>query len=283
MIRALHEKPAQDFMSQEDADLIAAVDAQLEKLRGLLPALEGKANKKERTRVNKEIYALENGEAYICAMRAVRHADKASAADAPVQVMASAVTSSGTRAHATEWPPAIDAGSSSICGTHTPVNQDRACTVDLGAGACCVGVFDGHCQSGERAAEAAMQRLISCMPCPEKWWEDPDGIMQSLVAELQAAALAAHAQTEAPSEEADGRAVGAKRQLPAIDFGCTAAIAILVTGRAAGESMVVAGNLGDSPILLCGADSADSLRIERLSARRVRRERPLEPQALDGC
>ena len=42
------------------ADVIAEVEAKIEALKIRLPDLEGKANQKERTAVNKEIYTLEN-------------------------------------------------------------------------------------------------------------------------------------------------------------------------------------------------------------------------------
>lgn len=49
--------------------IIAEVESKLAALRLRLPELEGKANKKERTQVNKEIYALENDEAYVAAVK----------------------------------------------------------------------------------------------------------------------------------------------------------------------------------------------------------------------
>ena len=52
------------------ADIVAEVEAKLAALNARLPDLEGKANKKERTAVNKEIYALENDDAYVAAKKA---------------------------------------------------------------------------------------------------------------------------------------------------------------------------------------------------------------------
>lgn len=51
-------------------DIIVEVEAKLEALKLRLPSLDGKANKKERTQVNKEIYNLENGEEYCAAVKA---------------------------------------------------------------------------------------------------------------------------------------------------------------------------------------------------------------------
>ena len=42
------------------ADIIAETEAKIAALKLRLPELEGKANKKERTQVSKEIYGLEN-------------------------------------------------------------------------------------------------------------------------------------------------------------------------------------------------------------------------------
>ena len=47
-----------------------------------MPELEGKANKRERTAVNKEIYALENDEAYVAAVKAATQDGREAAAAA---------------------------------------------------------------------------------------------------------------------------------------------------------------------------------------------------------
>lgn len=64
-------------------DVIAATEAKVTTLKLLLLSLEGKAQKKERARVNKDIYHLENDESYVAAVKErlleVRH--EAAAAD----------------------------------------------------------------------------------------------------------------------------------------------------------------------------------------------------------
>mmetsp|Transcript_26185 Transcript_26185/g.59428 ORF Transcript_26185/g.59428 Transcript_26185/m.59428 type:complete len:238 (-) Transcript_26185:469-1182(-) len=52
------------------SDVVAEIEAKIEALKLRLPDLEGKANKKERTQVNKEIYTLENDEVYVAALKA---------------------------------------------------------------------------------------------------------------------------------------------------------------------------------------------------------------------
>ena len=54
----------------DDLTVIAEIESKMEVLKLRLPNLEGKANKKERTAVNKEIYALENDDAYVAAKKA---------------------------------------------------------------------------------------------------------------------------------------------------------------------------------------------------------------------
>lgn len=51
------------------ADIVAETEAKIAALKLRLPELEGKANKKERTQVNKDIYNLENDEAYVAALK----------------------------------------------------------------------------------------------------------------------------------------------------------------------------------------------------------------------
>ena len=65
-----------------DEALIAEVEAKIEALKLRLPGLEGKANKRERTAVNKEIYALENDDAYAAAVKAQLEGARAGAAAA---------------------------------------------------------------------------------------------------------------------------------------------------------------------------------------------------------
>ena len=50
--------------------------ASVEALRVRLPELEGKANKKERTAVNKELYALENDDAYAAAVKRSKEGER---------------------------------------------------------------------------------------------------------------------------------------------------------------------------------------------------------------
>jgi len=68
-------------MSSPD-EVIAEVEAKIEALKLRLPELEGKANKKERTAVNKEIYALENDESYVAAVKQQADGSRAAAAAA---------------------------------------------------------------------------------------------------------------------------------------------------------------------------------------------------------
>ena len=60
--------------------IIEETEQKLAALNLRLPALEGKANKKERTQVNKEIYNLENDEAYVAAVKAKLEDDRSHAA-----------------------------------------------------------------------------------------------------------------------------------------------------------------------------------------------------------
>lgn len=70
------------------AEVVAEVEAKMEALKLRLPDLEGKANKRERTAVNKEIYVLENDEAYVAALKAVKDAERAESAAADDQAHA---------------------------------------------------------------------------------------------------------------------------------------------------------------------------------------------------
>mmetsp|Transcript_1929 Transcript_1929/g.3914 ORF Transcript_1929/g.3914 Transcript_1929/m.3914 type:complete len:249 (-) Transcript_1929:321-1067(-) len=62
--------------------IIEEVEEKLAALKLRLPELEGKANKKERTQVNKEIYNLENDEEYIKALKERREGARAEEAKA---------------------------------------------------------------------------------------------------------------------------------------------------------------------------------------------------------
>jgi FK506-binding protein 3 len=62
--------------------IMEETEAKLAALRLRLPELEGKANKKERTAVSKEIYSLENDEAYCAAVKANLEGSRAQAAAA---------------------------------------------------------------------------------------------------------------------------------------------------------------------------------------------------------
>ena len=59
---------------------IADTEAKVAALKLRLPSLEGKANKKERSQVNKDIYALENDEAYLAAVKSKLSSARAEAA-----------------------------------------------------------------------------------------------------------------------------------------------------------------------------------------------------------
>uniref|UniRef100_A0A7S0JJP9 peptidylprolyl isomerase n=1 Tax=Calcidiscus leptoporus TaxID=127549 RepID=A0A7S0JJP9_9EUKA len=63
-------------------DVIAETEAAIEALKLRLPELEGKANKKERSQVNKEIYNLENDDAYVTALKSRREIETSASAAA---------------------------------------------------------------------------------------------------------------------------------------------------------------------------------------------------------
>jgi len=56
-------------LNKSSMGIIDEVETKLAALNARLPGLEGKANKKERTAVNKEIYALENHDEYVAAKK----------------------------------------------------------------------------------------------------------------------------------------------------------------------------------------------------------------------
>jgi len=64
-------------MSASDKGIVEQTQEKLAALKLQLPELEGKAHKKERTQVNKEIYRLENDEAYVAAMKAKQEVSRA--------------------------------------------------------------------------------------------------------------------------------------------------------------------------------------------------------------
>ena len=76
--RDLHARDGTDHTM----GIIEETEAKLAALRLRLPELEGKANKKERTAVSKEIYSLENDEAYCAAVKANLEGSRAQAAAA---------------------------------------------------------------------------------------------------------------------------------------------------------------------------------------------------------
>ena len=73
--------PPPPSKSDDDAR-IADIEAKMEALRIRLPDLEGKANKKERTAVNRELYHMENDDAYLTAMKRRRDGGRAAVAAA---------------------------------------------------------------------------------------------------------------------------------------------------------------------------------------------------------
>lgn len=60
--------PAKETVATCAEDIIAEVEANIEALKRRLPSLEGKAQKKERAKVNKDIYNLENDVSYVAAI-----------------------------------------------------------------------------------------------------------------------------------------------------------------------------------------------------------------------
>jgi hypothetical protein len=63
-------------------DVILQTETKLAALRLRMPDLEGKEHKRERTRVNKEIHALENDDSYVDAVREGRTSARASTKEA---------------------------------------------------------------------------------------------------------------------------------------------------------------------------------------------------------
>ena len=132
-------------------NVVASIEAQIADLRLRLPALEGKAHKKERTRLNKEIYALENGDDYVGARSAIKQQHQFEASAPPLAMPESKATEANVPSEAvrpSRGAICVTMGSSSTCGTHTAMNQDRACTLHA-SGVWCAAVFDGHSQWGE--------------------------------------------------------------------------------------------------------------------------------------
>lgn len=66
--------------SRPQMGIVEEVEAQLAALNARLPELEGKANKKERTAVNKQIYTLENDDTYVAAKKSQIEGGRAAAA-----------------------------------------------------------------------------------------------------------------------------------------------------------------------------------------------------------
>ena len=62
--------------------VIAEIEERIDALKLRLPQLEGKAHKRERSIINKEIYALENSPEYISAVKDLLAVERAAAAEA---------------------------------------------------------------------------------------------------------------------------------------------------------------------------------------------------------
>jgi len=182
------------------------------------------------------------------------------------------------------------------------MNQDCsfAATVgELGV----VAVFDGHGAFGEMAAAIARDALANAVAAQTTWSEAPEACMKAVIATLHDAVLQAHEPDALPPQhlhktgsgkelvyrlnddktafmvEGDsGPSAQAKRdRSEPIDFGCTAAIAVL-SGRT-----LVTGNLGDSAVLLCCATEDDQLSIRRLSALHAATEAAEQRRIEESC
>ena len=90
------------------ADIVAEVEAKLAALNARLPDLEGKANKKERTAVSKEIYALQNDGKYVAAKKEQLSGARAAAAAADDAAHASKLAAEAAATAAREERTRLD-------------------------------------------------------------------------------------------------------------------------------------------------------------------------------
>ena len=197
-------------------------------------------------------------------------------------------------------PLMVDCAAYTKAGTHTAVNQDtvHASAIDAGLTFVAVAsVFDGHGLLGERAASVAAAALPAIVAA-ESWVEEPEACMRRVIAALQTTVIAAHEPQTLPSTHehlhatytlsADGcsyssdarSALGgaAGRKFP-IDFGCTAAVAVLVPQT----STLIVGNAGDSAVLLCSASDDDELFISEVSVKHTASEAAEERRLEVAC
>ena len=177
----------------------------------------------------------------------------------------------------------MDASAFTLAGNHSRCNQDSVLVVSEAGKVGVVAVFDGHGAFGEVASATARDALADAVAAQTSWNEDPETCMAAVVRTLHDAVVARHHPDALPPqhlhttgsgtsllyklndernafvvEGGDGPAAKRTRSEP-IDFGCTAAIAV-ITGR-----QLVVGNLGDSTVLLCCATEDDQLSTKRLS------------------
>ena len=180
----------------------------------------------------------------------------------------------------------IECASASQCGTHTLVNQDAVFCKELSSGEsklAVAAVFDGHGLLGEAAASESVRALPRAVMEAGAWTTEPEECMRRVIRSLHAAVVEAHTPCRLPamhehgygthvltySLASDGSAYesssssalgGGRSSAHPVDFGCTAAVAVLVCQ----SRMLVAGNAGDSIVLLCSASDYD-LGISSLS------------------
>ena len=174
-------------------------------------------------------------------------------------------------------------------GTHTVINQDTAfARHEILAGTARVAVaavFDGHGLLGEVASQVAAEALPASVASETSWTDQPEDAMRRVMSALQKAVIDAHDPGTLPKTyvhqageksttytlSADGRAyvcstssaqgMAAGRSAP-VDFGCTAAVAVLVLQT----RTLVIGNVGDSAVLLCSASqTGDELSVSPMS------------------
>ena len=174
----------------------------------------------------------------------------------------------------------MEVGAASKCGTHTAVNQDACCGIHFADGERAIGlvaVFDGHGALGEFASEAALCALRTAAPTNaamlDHWMEAPHQAMTELMEVCQRAVIDAHQRDALPPvyEYAVGGAAAVKytlsetgkefkvcgasgtRQEP-VDFGCTAAIAVVLRESTTSRPRIVYATAGDSVVMVAASD-----------------------------
>ena len=96
-----------DAASADDA-LVRDVEEKLRRLNARLPDLDGKVNKKERSAVNKEIYALQNDGKYVAAKKEQLSGARAAAAEADDAAHAAKIAAEAAETAAREERTRLD-------------------------------------------------------------------------------------------------------------------------------------------------------------------------------